>query len=446
MFASITEKISNVFKNLRGLGKISEKNVTDALEEIRTSLLSADVNREAADEFINKVHKSAIGQKVLSKILPEQQIVKIICDELVELFGGNQEIEKYTAKPLKILLAGLHGSGKTTTAGKLALLLKDSGYSPLLVACDIYRPAAIDQLKMVADSISVACYAELHSKNVSKIVKHGLQYAEDNNFDAIIFDTAGRLHIDKQLIEEIKDIKKIASPNEVFLVADAALGQESVNIAKTFHDALSLSGIILTKLDGDARGGAALSMKYVTGVPIKFIGTGERPADFSAFHPKRMANRILGMGDVVSFVEKAQQHVDKQEQEKLSKKIKKAEFDLNDFLISIQQIKKMGSMSMLIGMIPGMSKTSMPDSDGKKMRMMEAIIQSMTIQERAKPSIIDSWRRTRIAKGAGVELKDVNALLKQFFQMQKMMKSFKGEKGIKKMQAFASQFNMHIGK
>ncbi|MDR1173785.1 MAG: signal recognition particle protein [Puniceicoccales bacterium] len=445
MFASITDKISNVLKNLRGLGKISEKNVADALEEIRISLLSADVNREAADEFIGKIHRSAIGQKVLDKILPEQQIVKIVHDELVELLGGNQEVEKYTVKPLKILLAGLHGSGKTTTAGKLALLLKDEGYNPLLVACDIYRPAAIDQLKMVADNISVAYYAEPDSKNACKIAKHGLQHAEDNNFDAIIFDTAGRLHVDKQLIEEIKDIKKIVSPNEVFLVADGALGQESVNIAKMFNDAISLSGIILTKLDGDARGGAALSMKYVTGVPIKFVGTGEKSADFSAFHPKRMANRILGMGDVVSLVEKAQQHVDKQEQEKLSKKIKKAEFDLNDFLASIQQIKKMGPMSMLMGMLPGMPKMPTPDADGEKMKMTEAIIQSMTIQERAKPSIINSWRRTRIAKGAGVELRDVNALLKQFAHMQKMMKSFKGEKGIKKMQAFASQFNMQVG-
>jgi signal recognition particle subunit SRP54 len=444
MFWSITDKISNVFKNLRGLGKISEKNVADGLQEIREALLNADVNRKAADEFIEKVHKAAVGTSVLNKILPEQQIVKIIYDELVELLGGQQEPEKYTKKPLKILMCGLHGSGKTTTAGKLALLLKDYGYNPLLIACDIYRPAAMDQLEIVADGVGCKCYMERDSKDACKIAKHGMQYAKDNSFDAMIFDTAGRLHIDTQLISEIKNIKKTAAPDEMFLVADSALGQESVNVAKAFNEALSLTGIILTKLDGDARGGAALSMKYVTGVPIKFVGIGEKSQDFSHFHPKRMASRILGMGDVLSLVEKAQQHVDEEQQEKLSKKIKKAEFDLNDFLTSIQQLKKVGPVSSLLNMLPGIGKSPVSNVGNAKMKKTEAIIQSMTMKERAKPSIIDAWRRARIAKGAGVELREVNALLKQFAKMQKMMKSFKGEKGAKKMQALAAQFGASL--
>ncbi len=444
MFTSITEKISGVFKNLRGLGKISDKNIADALQEIRLALISSDVNREAADAFIGSVRKAAIGQEVVKKILPEQQIVKIIHDELVSLLGGEQENVVYTKRPLKILLAGLHGSGKTTTSGKLVKFLKELGYSPLLVACDIYRPAAIDQLEVVASEQSVPCYNERTSKNAVKIAKHALKYADENKCDAIIFDTAGRLHIDDLLIEEIKDIKKAISPDEIFLIADGALGQESVNVARAFNEALSLTGIILTKLDGDAKGGAALSMKYVTGVPIKFIGTGERADNFSVFHPKRMATRILGMGDVVSLVEAAQKNVDENEQEKLAKKIKKAEFDLEDFLSSIQQIKKMGPLSGLMKMIPGMDKQINSDADEKGMKQTEAIIQSMTKQERKKPAIINSFRRARIAKGAGVELKDVNSLLKQFSQMQKMMKSFKGKNGMKNMQALAAQFGLKM--
>jgi signal recognition particle subunit SRP54 len=442
MFASIADKISDVLRDLRGLGKISEKNVTDALQEIRVSLLSADVSREAADDFIGKVHRSAIGQEVFSKILPEQQIVKIIHDELVELLGGKQEVEVWNKRPLKILLVGLHGSGKTTTAGKLALFLREAGYRPLVIACDVHRPAAVDQLESIANGISVPCYCERNLKNACKVAKHGMHHGEKNGFDALIFDTAGRLHIDKQLVEEIKEIKKATSPDEIFLIADAALGQESATVARSFNETLSLSGIILTKLDGDARGGAALSMKYVTGIPIRFMGTGEKMTDLSPFHPKRMANRILGMGDVVSLVEKAQRHVDELEQEKLSRKIKRAEFDLNDFLLSLQQIKKMGPMSSLMGMLPGMEKAAASSSDHARLKMSEAIIQSMTIQERTKPSIINSWRRSRIAKGAGVELKDVNSLLKQFGQMQKMMKTFRGEKGIRKMQALALQFGV----
>jgi signal recognition particle subunit SRP54 len=442
MFGAIAEKISDVFKNLRGLGKISEKNISNSLEEIRNALLESDVNLGAADEFIAKVSRAAIGQSVLQKILPDQQIVKIIYDELVELLGGECSEGEYQRKPIKILLCGLHGSGKTTTAGKLALLLGNSGYNPLLVGCDVYRPAAGEQLKITADGVAAECYLESSSRNACKIAQNGLQYAEANGQDAIIFDTAGRLHIDEHLIDEIREIKKNISPDEIFLVADAALGQESVSVAKAFNDALALSGIILTKMDGDARGGAALSMKYVTGVPIKFMGTGEKMSDFSAFYPKRMANRILGMGDVVSLVEKAQQVSDKKEQEKLSKKIKRAELDLNDFLASIRQVKKMGPLSTLMGMLPGVQGNLPAGGDDRKIEVTEAIIQSMTAKERAKPAIIDSWRRARIAKGAGVELRDVNSLLKQFEQMRKMMKTFRGEKGARRMQELASQMNM----
>jgi signal recognition particle subunit SRP54 len=445
MFPALADRIAGVFKNLRGLGKISEKNVAEAMGEIRRALLDADVNREAADEFTEKILKSSVGEKVLHRILPEQQIVKIVYDGIVELLGGQLEPVAFTKKPLGILLAGLHGSGKTTTAGKLALFLMESGYRPLLVACDVYRPAAIDQLLTIASDVGAECYLERSEKNARRVAKHAMRHGQEGGFDAIIFDSAGRLHVDNQLIDEIKDIKKVTSPDEIFLVADGALGQESVAVARAFHGALSLSGIILTKLDGDAKGGAALSMKYVTGVPIKFIGTGEKYSDFAQFHPKRMASRIFGMGDVVSLVEKAQRQVDEVERERLSKKIKKAEFNLSDFLVSIQQLRKVGSMSSLLGMLPAAAQQHASDCDTKRVKMTEAIIQSMTAQERAKPSLIDSWRRARIAKGAGVELRDVNALLKQFAQMQKVMKSFKGEKGARRMQEFAAQFGMNRG-
>ena len=447
MFSSISDKLTSIFRNLRGIGKISEKNISDALEEIRRAFIDADVNVEVADVFIERVKKEAIGREVTKKVLPEHEIVKIVNDELVALFGGGKKEGEntepaFSKKPLKILLAGLHGSGKTTTAGKLACFLKEQGYTPLLVACDIYRPAAIDQLQQIAEMNSVACHFDRSSKNVIKIAKAALKRIKDENFDAVIFDTAGRLHIDDDLIDEIKDLKKTIEPDEVYLVADAALGQESVNIAKSFNDAVFLTGIILTKLDGDTRGGAALSMNYVTGAPIKFVGTGEKSSDFSLFHPKRMATRILGMGDVVSLVEHAQKQVDKESQEKLANKIKKAEFDLDDFLGGIQRIKKMGPMSTLMRMLPGMSKMPEIDGDDDRLRMTEAIIQSMTKQEKRKPSIINSYRRVRIANGAGVAIKDVNALLKQFAQMQKMMKSFKGKNGAKNMQAMMAQFGL----
>ncbi len=444
MFESIAAKIAKTFKNLRGLGKITEKNISEALEELRLALIDADVNVEIVNNLIENVKQKSLGQEVLAKIAPEQQIVKIIYDEISSLLGSEENIASFEKKPLKILLTGLHGAGKTTTAAKLALFLSKKGYSPLLVACDTQRPAAIDQLEILAKDNNVACFCERNIQDVPKIAEHALKFATNNTYNAIIFDTAGRLQIDQDLINEIKILKKIISPDETFLVSDAAAGQEAANVAKTFHEALNLTGIILTKLDGNARAGAALSMKSVTGVPIRLLGTGEHIADLEILYPKRLAQRILGMGDVVSLVEKAQQQVDESEQKRLSSKIRKAQFDLEDFLQSLKQIQKLGPISSLMKMLPGAHNMNISDSENGKLKQIQAIIQSMTIQERRKPSIIDQHRRSRIARGAGVEIKDVNSLLKQFSQMQKMMKSFKGEKGVKNMKALASQFGLSL--
>ncbi|MDR0680085.1 MAG: signal recognition particle protein [Puniceicoccales bacterium] len=442
MFESIAEKIASAFKNLRGLGKITERNISEELRILKSALIDGDVNVNVVETFIANVKTKSLGQKVLAKIAPEQQIVKIIHDEITALLGSEDNENFTTKKPIKILLAGLHGAGKTTTAAKLALFLKNQGYSPLLVACDVQRPAAIDQLEILAQENSLQFFCERDAKDVSRIARHALEAASNRGNDAVIFDTAGRLQIDDVLIDEIKILKKIVSPDESLLVVDGAIGQEAANVAKVFNDALNLTGIILTKLDGDARGGAALSMKGVTGVPIRLIGTGERMADLELFRPKRMAQRILGMGDVVSLVEKAQQQVDEKQRQSMSEKIKKAQFDFEDFLQSIEQMQKLGPMSAIMKMLPNALSGNMSDRDSDQIKQIKAIIQSMTIQERRKPGIIDQHRRMRIARGAGVEMKDVNALLKQFAQMQKMMKSFKGEKGKKNMQALAAQFGM----
>lgn len=442
MFESISAKIAKTFKNLRGLGKITEKNIADALQELRLALIDADVNVDVVDNLIENVKQKSLGQEVLAKIAPEQQIVKIIYDEIVHLLG-DEEVTTFTEKrPVRIMLVGLHGTGKTTTAAKLALLLSHEHYSPLLVACDIQRPAAIDQLEILADDNKLNFFCERDQKNLRKIADHALKHAQDNDNDALIFDTAGRLQLDNELIDEVKELKKSVKPDEILLVVDSATGQEATNIAKTFNDALGLTGIILTKLDGDARAGAALSMKSVTGVPIRLLGTGEHIADLEILRPKRLAQRILGMGDVISLVEKAKKQVDENEQKRLTEKIKKAKFDLEDFLQSIKQIQKMGPLSSLMKMLPNASGIGASDEDNDKLRQIQVIIQSMTIQERRKPSIIDQHRRLRIARGAGVELRHVNSLLKQFSQMQKMMKSFKGEKGLKNMHALAAQFGM----
>jgi signal recognition particle subunit SRP54 len=425
MFESLTDKLTGALRNLRGVGSLSEANMADALKEVRAALLAADVHFKVAREFIDRVQAECTGQQVLKSVTPGQQVVKIIHDELVKLLGeGTTELAQ--KRPLKVLMVGLHGSGKTTSTAKLGKLLKKKGARPFVVACDVYRPAAIDQLEILAKQEELGFYADRNSKDVPAIGATALETALAANADVILFDTAGRLQIDTDLIEEVKMLHAKIQPDEVLLVADGALGQEAVNVAKAFHDALGLTGLILTKLDGDARGGAALSIKAVTGVPIKFIGTGEKTADFEPFYPDRLASRILGMGDVVSLVEKAQENINQADAERMAEKMRKADFNLEDFLAQMQQVKKMGSMQSLMGMMPGMSGVQLPDDAERQMKRTEAIIQSMTIQERRKPGLLNGSRRMRIAAGAGVKVLEVNQLIKQFEQMQKLMKMMKG--------------------
>ena len=444
MFESLTEKLTGALRNLRGVGQLSEANMADALKEVRAALLAADVHFKVAREFIDKVQVQCVGQEVLKSVTPGQQVVKIIHDELVKLLGeGTNELG--TKRPLKVLMVGLHGSGKTTSTAKLGKLLKKKGARPFLVACDVYRPAAIDQLEILAKQEELGFYADRISKDVPAIGSDGLEAALQQNADVILFDTAGRLQIDQGLIEEVKRLHAKVQPDEVLLVADGALGQEAVNVAKAFHEALGLTGLILTKLDGDARGGAALSIKSVTGVPIKFIGVGEKTADFEIFYPDRLASRILGMGDVVSLVERAQENIDQKEAERMAEKMRKADFNLEDFLAQMQQVKKMGSMQSIMGMMPGMSGVQLPDDSEKQMKRTEAIILSMTVQERRKPAILNGNRRIRIAKGAGVKVLEVNQLLKQFEQMQKLMKMMKGgnqKKLMRQMEAMKGKGGM----
>jgi signal recognition particle subunit SRP54 len=431
MFESLTEKLGSALRNLRGVGKLTDENMADALKEVRTALLAADVHFKVAREFVERVQAQCVGQEVLKGVAPGQQVVKIIHDELVKLLGeGTTNLS--TARPLKILMVGLHGSGKTTSTAKLGKLLKKRGYRPFVAACDVYRPAAIDQLEILAKQEELGFYADRNSKDVPAIGTAALGAAQDATADCIIFDTAGRLQIDHELIEEVKKLRAKVQPDEVLLVADGALGQEAVNVAKTFHEALQLTGLVLTKLDGDARGGAALSIKSITGVPIKFVGTGEKTADFDTFYPDRLASRILGMGDVVSLVEKAQETIDQKEAEKMAETMRKGDFNLEDFLAQMQQVKKMGSMQSLLGMMPGMSGVELPAGADKQMARTEAIIKSMTKQERRKPEVLNGSRRKRIADGAGVKIVEVNQLLKQFQQMQQMMKMMRGG-GAKKM-------------
>jgi signal recognition particle subunit SRP54 len=432
MFESLTEKLSSALRHLRGTGKLSAENMSEALTEVRTALLSADVHFKVARDFVDQVQLKCVGQDVLKGIAPGQQVVKIINDELVRLLGSGST-DLATARPLKIMMVGLHGSGKTTSTAKLGKFLKKRGLRPFVVGVDVYRPAAIDQLEILAKQEDLGFYADRTSKNVPAIGATALQAAQAHGADCIIFDTAGRLQIDADLIEEVKQLRARIQPDEVLLVADGALGQEAVNVAKAFHEALQLTGLILTKMDGDTRGGAALSIKSVTGVPIKFIGVGEKTADFEPFHPDRLASRILGMGDVVSLVERAQETIDQKEAEKMAEKMMKAEFDLEDFLAQMQQVKKLGSMQSILGMMPGMSGVQLPEGADKQMARTEAIIKSMTKQERKKPDILNGNRRKRIADGSGVKIIEVNQLLKQFQQMQQMMKMLKGGGGKKMM-------------
>lgn len=444
MFESLTDKLTSALRNLRGVGKLTDENMAEALKEVRAALLSADVHFKVARDFIERVQQQCVGQEVLKTVTPGQQIIKIIHDELVRLLGeGTTELSP--TRPLKVLMVGLHGSGKTTSTAKLGKLLKKRGSRPFVVACDVYRPAAIDQLEILAKQEELGFYCDRVSKDVPAIGRAALAAATEANADVILFDTAGRLQIDTDLIEEVKKLRAIIQPDEVILVADGALGQEAVNVAKAFHDALSLTGLILTKLDGDARGGAALSIKSVTGVPIKFVGTGEKTGDFEVFHPDRLASRILGMGDVVSLVEKAQENIDQKEAERMAEKLRKADFNLEDFLAQMQQVKKMGSLQSIMGMMPGMSGVELPGDAEKQMKRTEAIILSMTVQERRKPQILNGNRRIRIANGAGVKVIEVNQLMKQFEQMQKLMKMMKGgnqKKLMRQMEAMRGRGGM----
>ena len=423
MFNNLTEKLNSAFHILKGHGKITEINVAETLKEVRRALLDADVSFKIAKEFTHRVKEKSIGKNVLTDLRPGQLMVKIVKDELTELMGGEHEGVNLSDNPSIILLSGLQGSGKTTFGGKLAnYLKKKKGKNPLLVACDVYRPAAIDQLKLLGDQINVDVYTEEGSKDPVSIAKNSLKYAKENKKNIVIIDTAGRLAIDDVLMKEIGDIKNVTNPGEILFVVDSMTGQDAVNTAKAFNDILNFDGVVLTKLDGDTRGGAALTIKSVVNKPIKFIGNGEKLDAIDIFYPKRMADRILGMGDVVSLVERAQDVYDEKKARELSKKIAKNRFGFDDFLSQINQIKKMGNLKDTVSMIPGMSKMKDVDIDNDSFKHIEALIQSMTPKERSNPKVIDHSRKKRIAKGAGREIQEINALLKQFEQMSKMMK------------------------
>jgi len=437
MFNNLTNKIDKALHLLKGHGKITEINVAETLKEVRRALLDADVNFKIAKEFTNRVKEKAIGQNVLTTLHPGQLMIKIVKDELTQLMGGETTGINLSGNPTVILISGLQGSGKTTFSGKLASYLKTKkSKKPLLVACDIYRPAAINQLHVVGEQIGVAVYSEAENKNAVEIAQNAIKYAKTNGFNTLIVDTAGRLAVDEQMMNEIADVHKAIIPNETLFVVDSMTGQDAVNTAKIFNDRLNFDGVVLTKLDGDTRGGAAISIKSVVNKPIKFIGTGEKMDAIDVFHPSRMADRILGMGDVISLVERAQEQYNEEEARKLQKKIAKNEFGFDDFLTQIQQIKKMGNMKDLVGMIPGVGKTLKgQEIDEDAFKHTEAIIYSMTFKERRKPSIIDHKRKMRIAKGSGTKIEAVNQLIKQFDQMSKMMKLVQkgGAKGLMQM-------------
>jgi signal recognition particle subunit SRP54 len=426
MFDSLSSKLQNAFRNLRGLGKISESNVSDSLREVRLALLEADVNFKVARDFIERVKAKSIGAEVVQSVQPGQQIIKIIHDELVDLLGSQNASLNLNGNPSCLMMVGLHGSGKTTSSGKLARLLHKQGRAPLLVAADVYRPAAMDQLETLGKQLEVPVFVKRGETDVLKIARGAFDFAKANNRNVLIFDTAGRLQIDEPLVQELVRLRDLIKPQEILLVLDAATGQEAVNVATHFDQALNISGSILTKLDGDARGGAALSMKSVTGKPIKFAGIGEKLEDFEAFHPERMASRILGMGDVVSLVEKAAEAVDIEDAKKLEEKMRKGQFTLEDFLEQLRQMKKLGSLESIVGMLPGGSEMLKQQGDlskqEKEFRRMEGIVCAMTLQERRSPQILNARRRQRIAKGSGVSVTEVNTMLNKFAQMQQMMK------------------------
>ena len=423
MFGRLSDKLQDVFKNLRGQGKISESNISDALREVRLALLDADVHFQVAKDFIAKVKEKALGEAVLRSVTPGQQIVKIFHEELCALLGGNAA-ELNLDKPARILIVGLNGAGKTTSSAKLARLLKSQGRSPLLIACDLHRPAAIDQLAVLGGQIDVPVFRpEKGESDVLKVAKQSLDWCAATGGNVQIFDTAGRQELDEPLIEELKQLRDFLQPQEILIVCDAATGQQAVSVAERFHAALGLTGIILTKLDGDARGGAALSLRSVTGQPIKFAGTGEKLEQFEVFHPDRLAGRILGMGDVVSLVEKAAEAISEDDARRMEQKLRTASFDLTDFLQQFKMLKRMGPLENILGMIPGMDKIKDSSVDENQLKRVEAIILSMTPQERTRPDILNARRRQRIARGSGVSVSEVNNLILRFNQMRKMMKN-----------------------
>ena len=444
MFENLSERLERSFKILKGEGKITEINVAETLKDVRRALLDADVNYKVAKSFTDTVKKKALGMNVLTALKPGQMMVKLVHDELADLMGGESVGLKLDGRPSIILMSGLQGSGKTTFSGKLANMLKRKQHkNPLLVACDVYRPAAIEQLKVVAGQIGIPVYSEPDNKNVVEIAQNAIKEAKSKNHDVVIIDTAGRLAVDEGMMNEIETLKNSVHPDETLFVVDAMTGQDAVNTAKEFNDRLDFDGVVLTKLDGDTRGGAAISIRTVVAKPIKFIGTGEKMEAIDVFHPARMADRILGMGDIVSLVERAQEQFDEEEAKRLQKKIQKNKFDFNDFLGQIQQIKKMGNIKDLASMIPGVGKAIKDvDIDNNAFKGIEAIILSMTPKERTNPEILNTSRRARIAKGSGTTVQDVSKLIKQFDQTRKMMKMMTGSKMNQMMSAMKGMRNM----
>ena len=434
-FEGLSSRLQEITRKIRGKARITESDLKEMLREVKLALLEADVNYKIVKEFINTINEKALGQDVLKSLTPGQQVVKIVKDELVELLGGQTSQISFTPNPPTIImLVGLQGSGKTTTSGKLANLLRKQGKKPLLVACDVYRPAAIKQLQVVGAQLNIPVFANENSKDVVHIARQALSVAMSKMNDVVILDTAGRLHIDEELMDELKRVKSNIKPHEILLVVDSMTGQDAVNVAKSFNEAVGIDGIVLTKLDGDTRGGAALSVKKVTGKPIKFAATGEKLSDIEVFHPDRMAQRILGMGDILAVIEKAEESFDMEQAEKIEKQLKKKEIDLDDYLTQIRQIKKMGSFSSLLKLIPGMNQIKDLKVDDKEFGRIEAIICSMTKEEKRNTKLLNASRRQRIAKGSGTTVQDINKFIKSFEMTQKMMKKMKSNKGgMKKM-------------
>lgn len=434
MFNNLTDKFETIFKKLKGQGKLTEKNIQDSLREVRRALLEADVNFKIVKNFVDEIAKRAVGTQVMKSITPGHQVVKIVHEQLINLMGNeNFEVKLHDNRLNTIMLVGLQGSGKTTTCAKLANHFRKKTISPAMIACDIYRPAAVRQLEILGSQLNIPVISDIHSKNVIKIVKKALKETERLSANFLIFDTAGRLHIDEKLMEELRDLKKLLKPDYIFFVADAMSGQDAVNVAKEFNDQIEFDGVILTKMDSDARGGAALSIKAVTNKPVVFIGTGEKISDLEEFHPDRMANRILGMGDILTLIEKAETSFDVREAEKLASKLKKNKFTFTDFLKQLQQIQKMGPIDQLVGLMPGIGGKALKGLkiDEKEIKHIEAIIYSMTVKERENPLVINGSRRYRIATGSGTSIQEVNKLLKQFDQMKKMMRNINNPKFLK---------------